>query len=131
MKKPTRERRLRFWEGQEPSVVTQDFLKDSNRSLVVLGEAGMGKSTLLKSLESENCIAYCTARAFLRAPDLKRLIGDASTLAIDALDEVPALHDGDVIDQVLTRLVELGFTAVHFILPRRRLAERHSFRRHF
>ncbi|MGH0003967.1 NACHT domain-containing protein [Pseudovibrio ascidiaceicola] len=108
MKKPTRERRLRFWEGQEPSVVTQDFLKDSNRSLVVLGEAGMGKSTLLKSLESENCIAYCTARAFLRAPDLKRLIGDASTLAIDALDEVPALHDGDVIDQVLTRLVELG-----------------------
>ncbi|AEV37630.1 hypothetical protein PSE_3122 [Pseudovibrio sp. FO-BEG1] len=108
MKKRILQRQLRFWEGQKSSVVTLDSLKSDNRSLIVLGEAGMGKSMLLKSLESKNNIAYCTARAFLRAPDPKRLIGEASTLAIDALDEVPALHDGDVIDRVLARLVELG-----------------------
>jgi ABC-type nitrate/sulfonate/bicarbonate transport system ATPase subunit len=70
------------------------FLEQANlvsrkEPLIVLGEAGMGKTELLKWLASQEGYAYCTARQMKNIkPDPRRLLGDATTLVIDALDEL-------------------------------------------
>ncbi|GLK50880.1 hypothetical protein GCM10017621_03880 [Maricaulis virginensis] len=68
----------------------------------------MGKSTLLLQLKDVEGYALCTARKLLITPDPKSLLGSATTLVIDALDEVPAQREGDAVDSVLRRLAELG-----------------------
>ena len=89
--------------------VSQQFLTTDTRSLVVLGEAGMGKSTLLQQLAGYAGYVVCTARALINAPDTRARFGQASTLVIDALDEVPAQHDGDAVDRVVGKLAALGY----------------------
>lgn len=101
-------RRLWYSDLRDRVVVDQEFLRTDVRSLVVLGEAGMGKSTLLDQLRGVDGFSLCTARKLIVAPDPKPLIGDANTLVIDALDEVSAPREGDAVDLVLRRLAELG-----------------------
>jgi len=103
-------RRLWYSDLRDRVVVDQEFLRTDARSLVVLGEAGMGKSTLLDQLRLRGVDGFslCTARKLIVTPDPKPLIGDAQTLVIDALDEVSAQREGDAIDMVLRRLAELG-----------------------
>lgn len=100
-------RRLWYSNLRDRVVVDQNFLRDEPRSLVVLGEAGMGKSTLLHQLRGHEGYAVATARKLINAPDPRQLVGDATTLVIDALDEVSAQREGDAVDLVLRRLAEL------------------------
>ncbi len=102
-------RKLWYFDELDRVVVDQDFLQTDQRPLVVLGEAGMGKSTLLGQLSSIGGYAVCTARKLINAPNTAELFGGATTLVIDALDEVSAQRDGDAVDLVLRRLGELGF----------------------
>ncbi|MCR9057380.1 MAG: hypothetical protein NXI02_08600 [Rhodobacteraceae bacterium] len=102
------QRRLWFTDQCDRVAVDQDFLKNDSRSLVVLGEAGMGKSTLLGRLRDIDGFAVCTARKLIVTPDPKSLIGESKTLVVDALDEVSAQHEGDAVNLVLRRLAELG-----------------------
>ncbi|MDQ0840300.1 NACHT domain-containing protein [Sphingomonas faeni] len=108
MSKPLLRRQLWYVDLRSRQIVGQEFLKTENRSLVVLGEAGMGKSTLLSQLQDVDGYALCSARKLIIMPDPKLLIGDATTLVIDALDEVSAQREGDAVDLVLRRLAELG-----------------------
>ncbi len=101
-------RRLWYIDRIDRAVVDQDFLESDDRSLVVLGEAGMGKSTLLSQLKDVDGYAFCTARKLLIVPDPQPHIGNATTLVIDGLDEVSAQREGDAVDLVLRRLAELG-----------------------
>jgi hypothetical protein len=94
-------------DGRNRAGVDQDFLTTDSRSIIVLGEAGMGKSTLLSQLTSVEGYVLCSARKLLISSDLKRLLGSATTLVIDALDEVPAQREGDAVDLVLRCLDEL------------------------
>ena len=68
----------------------------------------MGKSTLLKQLKDVEDYAFCRARKLLNASNPESLLGDATTLVIDALDEVSARREGDAVDAVLQRLDRLG-----------------------
>ncbi len=104
----TLKRRLWFFEGLERVTVVQDFLTADSRSLVVLGEADMGKSTLLEKLEGREGYSVCTARKLLIVPDPASLLGNAETLVIDALDEVSARGEGDAVDRVLAKLSALS-----------------------
>jgi hypothetical protein len=101
-------RRLWYVDLRDPIIVEQDFLRTDPRSLVVLGEAGMGKSTLLMQLKDVDGFAVCTARKLIITPDPKLILGGASTLVVDALDEVSAQREGDAVDLILKRLAELG-----------------------
>jgi hypothetical protein len=76
--------------------------------LVVLGEAGMGKTTLLGSLREHEGYAFCTARQLINAPDPRQFLRDATTLVIDALDEVSAQREGEAVDLVVRKLARLG-----------------------
>jgi hypothetical protein len=100
-------RALWYQDRREIITVDQDFLRSDRRSLIVLGEAGMGKSTLLFQLKGVPGFAVCTARKLINAPEPQALMGGATTLVIDALDEVSARLDGDAVDLVLRRLAQL------------------------
>ena len=102
-------RKLWYADVREHICVDQSFLQTDQRPLVVLGEAGMGKSTLLAQLAEVEGYAFCTARKLINSPDPVNLLGDAKTLVIDALDEVSAQRDGDSVDLVMRRLGVLGY----------------------
>jgi hypothetical protein len=89
--------------------VDQRFLTVDPQPLVVLGEAGMGKSTLLASLDQAPGFALCTARQLINRPDPASILGRATTIVIDALDEVSAQREGDAVDLVLQKLGKLGY----------------------
>ena len=89
--------------------ISQHEILEITNSLVILGEAGMGKSSLLEWLGNlENC-AYCTARQLLNRANPRPLLGKNSILVIDSLDEVNSKNDGDAVDGVLQKLEFLGY----------------------
>lgn len=89
--------------------LTQEDLPNIDNSLVILGEAGMGKSCLLEWLGSLDNFAYCTARQLLRRHKPNTLLNNKKILVIDALDEWGSSKDGDGIDLVLQKLGELDY----------------------
>lgn len=108
MQTPLLRRQLWYQGRRDIVIVGQEFLRIDPRSLIVLGEAGMGKSTLLQQLDAVDGFTVCTARKLINTPEPLALMGDATTLVIDALDEVSARLDGDAVDLVLRRLAELA-----------------------
>ncbi|MFW9103964.1 NACHT domain-containing protein [Pseudomonas sp. P4795] len=90
-------------------ILPQDDLLKRTESLVILGEAGMGKTHLLDWLASTPGYSHCTARQLINRYDPNTLLSDAQILVIDALDEVSSQKDGDGVDLVLRQLGELGY----------------------
>lgn len=84
--------------------IPQSQLLGRAECLVILGEAGMGKTSLLEQFSDKTGYACCKARTLIRSTDPHKLLGDAQVLVIDALDEVASTRDGDVIDLVLRQL---------------------------
>lgn len=89
--------------------ISHDQLLALPDCLVILGEAGMGKSTLLKALAADAGIPLCTARQLINQHDPTTLLSNGQLLIIDALDEVAAAKDGDAIDKVLQKLGAAGY----------------------
>lgn len=89
--------------------VTQEDLPNMDNSLIILGEAGMGKSCLLEWLGSLDNFAYCTARQLLHRHKPNTLLNNKKVLVIDALDELSSSKDGGGIDLVLQKLGELDY----------------------
>lgn len=95
-------------EGESQTLGQHELYKISN-NLVILGEAGMGKSTLMAELAYALGGGFCTARQLINRHDPRSLIGNASTLVIDALDEVAAAAEGDAVDRLLQKLGALDY----------------------
>ncbi|WP_205711562.1 NACHT domain-containing protein [Janthinobacterium lividum] len=89
--------------------LSQTELVQRAEPMIILGEAGMGKSYLLEWLATNSAYARCTARQLLNRHNPHTLLGDAKILLIDALDEVSTQQGGDAVDQVLQKLGELGY----------------------
>lgn len=89
--------------------LSQNELLECKESLVILGEAGMGKSTLLEWISTNPNYKLCTANQLINRHDPRTIIGDAKVLVIDALDERMAKKDGDALDQVLRKLGEISY----------------------
>lgn len=89
--------------------LTQGDLRKRTEPLVILGEAGMGKSYLLEWLATSPGYARCTARQLINRHDPRTLLRDAQILVIDALDEVSTQKEGDAVDLVLRQLGGLGY----------------------
>ncbi|NBN65949.1 NACHT domain-containing protein [Pannonibacter tanglangensis] len=102
-------RKLRYLDRDKEFTVDQEFLYEDGRSMVVLGEAGMGKSTLLSQMAGIEGFSFCTARKLIISSNVAALMGNAHTIVIDAIDEVSARVDGDAVDLVLQRLEALQF----------------------
>jgi hypothetical protein len=90
-------------------ILPQDDLLKRTESLIILGEAGMGKSHLLDWLTASPGYSHCTARQLINRHDPNTLLSDAQILVIDALDEVSSQRDGDGVDLILRQLGKLGY----------------------
>jgi hypothetical protein len=108
MSQPFVERTLWHDDVKGRTYLKQADLRARNEPLVVLGEAGMGKTTLLKWLADAPEFVFCTARKLINHPKPEKLFGDAKVLVIDALDELSTHREGDAVDLVLRRLGELN-----------------------
>lgn len=102
--------------------LSEAHLLQETRPLIVLGEAGMGKTELMKRLGQQPDYSYCTAKKLIQR-DAKSIYQDGSTLVIDALDEAASKNEGDAISKILEKLEQLGFP--RFVLSCR-VAEWHS-----
>lgn len=112
-------------DGQTKKVeLSEADLLAQTRPLIVLGEAGMGKTLLLKKMSLQPGYAYCTAQQLIARHRPERCFpSDAHTLVIDALDESPAHQQHDAVTQVLSKLDALNYP--RFVLSCR-AAEWHS-----
>lgn len=109
MDKLIRPRRLWYERNGEIIKITEAALIGRLEPLVILGEAGMGKTEFTRRLaNARKEYAFCTARQLLRR-GARPLLGTAKTLVIDALDEVGTKAEGDAVDSVLGKLAEADF----------------------
>ncbi len=106
---PIFERTLSYQDGNERSTLRQADLEARTEPLVILGEAGMGKSSLLLQMSKLPEYAFCTARQLTSRHNPQSLLGSAKVLVIDALDEISAGKEGDAVDLVLRKLGELAY----------------------
>ena len=89
--------------------LNQAELLDQVSPVVVLGDAGMGKTTLLEEIGQEEGYKYVSARQLVRFKDTQNLLGDATCFVIDALDELVVQSEGDAVDAVLRSLEKVGY----------------------
>ena len=88
--------------------LNQSDLLGRSESIVVLGDAGMGKTTLLEEIGQKFGYKFVHARRLVRSPDPSKLLGDATTFVIDAIDELAVQAEGDAVDKVLEALEKAG-----------------------
>jgi hypothetical protein len=86
----------------DAQLLTEDVFQ--NRPLVLLGEAGSGKSRLL----AERAGGALLVRASQLIADSSLVPAGTSLILVDALDEVAAQADGDAIDKLLAALRKTG-----------------------
>lgn len=108
------ERILWFKHKDGRKEISESELGDFTEPLIILGDAGMGKSFLLERLSEHAEYQFCTARQLIRRNNPYTILGNAQVLVIDALDEVSSQRDGAAVDAVLQKLQELDYPA--FIL---------------
>lgn len=102
-------RRLWYADKDGQHWLEQDDLLARAEPVIVLGEPGMGKSRLLDDLRNADGVAFCRAQQLINRARPETLIGDATRLVIDALDEVAARRQGDAVDLVLQKLGLLDY----------------------
>lgn len=90
-------------------IVSQDELRNFSCPLVILGEAGAGKTRLMQWLAESMGYALCTARRLCSTSNPAKLLNDTNTLVIDALDELSTQREGDSVDAVLNKLEGAGY----------------------
>lgn len=76
-------------------------------NVVILGEAGMGKSRLLEELQGEQ-VKLITAQRLINHPDPVKLVEGVTCLLIDALDEAAAFKEGEAVNGALARIEQSG-----------------------
>ena len=103
------ERRLTY-EGNQGD---KEFLQESEilgreEPVIILGQPGMGKSTLTTALAEQEGVVRLPARTFVRRSVSRPKVEGAQVVVIDALDELPANADGEAVDRVLEALAAFG-----------------------
>ena len=92
--------------GEEHLLSEDNLLKDYTRPIVILGEPGMGKTSLMEKLGDSAYWKYFRATTFLKQQD--ESIQEDLKLIIDGLDEVAAREEGDPLHNILKKLIACG-----------------------
>lgn len=101
-------RRLRYAANRDLREVGHEDLLNLPGNVVLLGEAGGGKTRLTEWLGKHDGYVRCTARQLINGNG-RQVRGNARVLVIDALDEVAVRGDGDAVDLVLRALRDAGY----------------------
>ncbi len=75
---------------------------------VLLGDAGMGKTSLMRRVCEQRGETYIHAARLLRADDPGSLMPDIGRVHVDGLDEIASRGRGSALDAVLGQLVKAG-----------------------
>lgn len=76
--------------------------------VVLLGDAGMGKTALMRHMCEQQDETYIHAARLLRADDPDSLLPDIGRVFVDGLDEIASAGRGSALDAVLKQLVKAG-----------------------
>ena len=103
------ERRLAYEDDhQHRRVIGQEEIAAIVQPVVILGDPGLGKSFLAKSLEAQPNMKYCRAGKFGRADRPETLIAQGERIIVDGLDEIASSTPGGAVDSVLRQLSRMG-----------------------
>ncbi|MGN6147004.1 MAG: NACHT domain-containing protein, partial [Rhizomicrobium sp.] len=103
-------RKLTLVKGKERTEIEEAELKADRLPLVVLGDAGMGKSRLLQSLAERFSSRRISAGSFVRGANVEAFKpSKGSPIIIDGLDEVAVSHGRSAVDEVLSKLSALDY----------------------
>ncbi|UIN21302.1 NACHT domain-containing protein [Herbaspirillum frisingense] len=103
------ERKLSGQTPQGDIELLQGDLLSYPGSLVILGEAGIGKTELTYWIGAQENFLRCTARQLIGRTKAIDLPSDQTVLVIDALDEVGIRVEGEAVDLVLRALADIGY----------------------
>ena len=101
-------RKLRIVEDALEGEILDSELLALGRSVVVLGEPGMGKSELIRELGRVSGMAPVSAPRFMQSKDARAFVRDGKPLLIDGLDEAISRAENDALDRVLAQLEDAG-----------------------
>ncbi len=76
--------------------------------VVLLGDAGMGKTTLMRQVCEQHGETYIHAARLLKADDPGSLLPEFGRVHVDGLDEIASPGRGSALDAVLGQLVRAG-----------------------
>lgn len=101
-------RKLRIYEADAEREILDFDLLSFGRSVVVLGEPGMGKSELIGELGRVGGVAPVSAPRFMLSKNPAGYVTAGRPLLIDGLDEAIARDEKDAVDRVLAQLEDAG-----------------------
>jgi len=101
-------RKLRVVEEASEREILDSDLLGLERSVVVLGEPGMGKSELIGELGRASGVAPVSALRFMLSKSPGGYVTSGHLLLIDGLDEAIARDEKDALDRVLAQLEDAG-----------------------
>jgi hypothetical protein len=101
-------RKLRILDEASEREILDSNLLGLERSVVVLGEPGMGKSELIGELGRAGGVAPVSAPRFMLSKNPGSYVTSGRPLLIDGLDEAIARDEKDALDRVLAQLEDAG-----------------------
>ena len=88
--------------------IRQDEVSRFDQPVVILGDPGMGKSVLARTLGERPGMTYISAGTFVRRSDAAFPVSEGERILIDGLDELASSVPGGAVDRVLTKLLAIG-----------------------
>ena len=101
-------RKLRILDEPSEREILDSNLLGLERSVVVLGEPGMGKSELIGELGRASGVAPVSAPRFMLSKNPGSYVTSGRPLLIDGLDEAIARDEKDALDRILAQLEDAG-----------------------
>ena len=104
-------RTLAYFEDhrQEWSTIGDDELPALRKPIVILGDPGLGKSVLTKTLGAIPGMKRFPAGTFMRCPHPDVLIDEGDRIIVDGLDEIVSAYPGAGVHAVLGKLSQMGY----------------------
>ena len=103
------ERRLAYEDDhQHRRVIGQEEIAAIVQPVVILGDPGLGKSCLTKSLEAQPNMKRCRAGTFNRTDRPETWVAHGERIIVDGLDEIASSTPGGAVDTVLRQLSRMG-----------------------
>ena len=95
--------------GQDAKIVREDEIEGFSEPVVILGDPGLGKTTLTEALGAKPGMKYVRAGTLKRNTDPQTLLAEPERIVVDGLDEIASATQGGAVEAVLEKLSAMGY----------------------